>query len=141
MKNWWKRFSKFMALSLADQWLVLETGGALLVMKMGLKLLSFQQFKRVYSALVSSKKNKSCSAYYINRRVWAITKASSLLSVSCLPQALALTYFMRNDNEIDLMVGVRKSPTFEAHAWVEKNGKILIGELPDATFQPLWTWQ
>ena len=141
MRNWWRKFRQFTDLSLQDQLLVVQAGVLLLVIKAGLGLLSFQQFRRLYSRLTSGKKSRNTPVSLINRQIWAIKKVSGSLRATCLPQALVLAYVLRNEKHIDLIVGVRKSPTFEAHAWVEKSGRILIGELPDATFQPLWTWQ
>ncbi|GAB4030750.1 lasso peptide biosynthesis B2 protein [Spirosoma gilvum] len=140
MKNWWKRFKKFWQLSLADQFLLIRAFFIVLIIQLGLKLLSFQTFREFYSKLTKAEKSTETPRQLIDREIQAIRKVSGPLSAFCLPQALALTYFLRKDKHIDLVVGVRKSHTFEAHAWVEKNGTVLIGDLPDLDFQPLWTW-
>lgn len=52
----------------------------------------------------------------------------------CLTQALALWVFARRRGyPSDLRIGVRKTPDgrVEAHAWIEQDGRILIGWLPD----------
>ncbi len=53
----------------------------------------------------------------------------SIWPTSCLRQALALRYFLgRYGIESELRVGVRGGQRdFAAHAWVEKNGVVLIG--------------
>ena len=140
MKNWWKWFKKFTQLSLADQFLLIRAFFIVSMIQLGLKLLSFQTFREFYSQLIKAEKSTETPRPLIDREIQAIQKVSGPLSAFCLPQALALTYFLRKDKHIDLVVGVRKSHTFEAHAWVEKNGNVLIGDLPDLDFQPIWTW-
>jgi hypothetical protein len=53
----------------------------------------------------------------------------SIWPTSCLRQALALRYFLgRYGIESELRIGVRGGQRdFAAHAWVEKNGIVLIG--------------
>lgn len=140
MKIWWKRFNKLVRLPWSDQRLLAEAFAVVAAMKLGLKLLPFDRFRGLYSALNQVPKSKETPSRVIERRVWAIQKVSGPLSAVCLPQALALTYFLRKNKAVALMVGVRKNGSFEAHAWVEKNGTTLIGQLPDAHFQPLWVW-
>lgn len=141
MKTWWRRFNELMRLPLADQFLLWQTFIVVAAIKVGLRILPFEHFRRIYSAFMLSRKNGSTPEYLIERRVRAIRQVSVPLSAVCLPQALALTCFLRKDNAVELIVGVRKAQAFEAHAWVEKNGTTLIGELPDADFQPLWVWR
>ena len=141
MKNWWKRFNEFARLRIADQLLIAQTFIVVVLIRIGLKFLSFQQFRTVYSKVTAAKKYNNTVGQLIERRVWAIQKVSGTLSAVCLPQALALTYFLRTEKDVELIVGVQKSHTFEAHAWVEKKGTILIGQSPDSSFQPIWVWQ
>ena len=141
MKSWWKRFNMLMRLPWSDQRLLAEAFAVVAVMKFGLKMLPFGQFRGLYSTLNRVPKTKETSSHIIERRVWSIQKVSGSLSAVCLPQALALTCFLRRDRAVALIVGVRKNQAFEAHAWVEKNGATLIGQLPDADFQPLWIWR
>jgi hypothetical protein len=56
----------------------------------------------------------------------------SFWATSCLRQALALRYFLQRVGiESELRIGVRGGQgglgDFAAHAWVEKNGVVLIG--------------
>lgn len=61
--------------------------------------------------------------------VVGIAGRRSFWATSCLRQALALRYFLlRSGIESDIRIGVRGgSKEFAAHAWVEKNGTVLIG--------------
>lgn len=61
--------------------------------------------------------------------VVGIAGRRSLAAGSCLRQALALRYFLgRLHIDSDLRIGVRGGQRdFAAHAWVEKDGVVLIG--------------
>jgi len=52
---------------------------------------------------------------------------------TCLPQALAAMFLIRSRGQYsDLKIGVAKGEgkDFRAHAWLETNGRIIIGEVP-----------
>lgn len=60
---------------------------------------------------------------------------------ACLPRALALRGLLdRRGTDSELKLGTRQAPSgrYEAHAWLEYRGTVLIGQLPDLeTFIPL----
>lgn len=67
---------------------------------------------------------------------WSIQLASRYLpgQAKCLARALTMRLLMsRCGYETDLRIGVARDPEgqFEAHAWVEHQKNIVIGELPD----------
>ena len=69
---------------------------------------------------------------YQARLVWAIQLAGRFLlgDKPCLPQALAMQWFLRRVGiQTSLNIGVRKDELrgISAHAWVEKEGEIIIG--------------
>jgi hypothetical protein len=63
--------------------------------------------------------------------VWGVVHAARYVpGASCLPQALALHYLLgRHGYPSMVRVGVANSPDkgFEAHAWVIRDGVVLIG--------------
>ena len=65
---------------------------------------------------------------------WAITRAARFVpAASCLTQALSLQVVLgRRGLDSRLCIGVRKGKgdKFEAHAWVERGGRVLIGGEP-----------
>jgi hypothetical protein len=72
----------------------------------------------------------------IDHVVWAVRTAGAHLFPArpCLPQALATRFLLsRLGVATDLRIGVQKPETdaLRAHAWVEHEGKVLIGG-PDA---------
>lgn len=73
---------------------------------------------------------------------WAVTGVSSRLpfSVTCLMQALVgQALFDARGHRSDVRLGVTKDDEeLRAHAWVERNGDVVIGELDDLSeFQPI----
>lgn len=66
---------------------------------------------------------------------WAVrATARRVPQASCLTQALALEALMAEFGlRPELRIGVARHAdgTFEAHAWVELEGRVLIGALPD----------
>ncbi len=75
--------------------------------------------------------------------VWAIQLAGRYLlgHKPCLPQALAVQWFLlRQGVTTDLNIGVQKDAVqgISAHAWVERNGRVIIGgALSPSQFKPL----
>ncbi len=113
----------------------------ILVVQLSLKLLSFQQFRKFYSWLLQTDDSPNPSARNETEKIRAVQMAGNALKANCLPQALALKWFLRADASTEIIVGVDKSVEFQAHAWVQKADRILIGDQPTSHFQPLWTWK
>lgn len=74
---------------------------------------------------------------------WAVGKAARLVPrASCLTQALSLQVLLgRRGLGSRLCIGVRKGSAsgFEAHAWVERGGRVLIGGSSEAALKESWT--
>jgi len=71
----------------------------------------------------------------MDRIVWAAGAAGRLLlgARPCLPLAMATQWLLRRRGiATDLRIGVMRDQSrhLEAHAWVELNGRILIGQMP-----------
>ena len=69
---------------------------------------------------------------YRYRIAWAVSKASRIVRYDrpCLAQALVLRYMLsRRGQTSELRIGVKKNDdaSLRAHAWVEKDGEVLIG--------------
>ena len=75
---------------------------------------------------------------------WAVRSSARLVvGATCLTQALALQVLLgRGGLGSRLCLGARKNAggKFEAHAWVERNGQVLIGGEECATWTPLTSW-
>jgi hypothetical protein len=68
----------------------------------------------------------------VKRLAWAVQAAARRIpGASCLTQALALQYLLARAGEsAEVHIGVAKDGArgFEAHAWLEHRGSILVGD-------------
>ncbi len=137
-----KSINKFLALPLQEKYELVKTLIFLVFIKSTLVLLPFSWFKKLYNFLLKRTAKNYKSNSEITRLIYFIKAISANLplGLTCLPQALTLKYYLRNEAEVKLIVGVNLEQTFKAHAWVEKNTTFLIGDLPFETYTPLWTW-
>ncbi len=65
----------------------------------------------------------------------AVRRTGGKLRSTCLVQALALKYLAP---ETHLRIGVANHKGFEAHAWVEFQGEVILGNVPDFEYVPIW---
>ena len=78
------------------------------------------------------------------RIVWAIGATGRRLGPisTCLVRALVAELFLGSpERPLYLAIGVKRttSGALEAHAWVGRDGRVLVGETPDA-YVPLVGW-
>lgn len=127
---------KFLKLSGADRWLLIETFALLAAVQLGLYFLPFQTLRRFLDRLITGWRSFSFTAHPAAARIpWAVRMASGYIPKStCLPQAL-VTHFLllRHGYPADLKIGAAKKAdgTLEAHAWVVSEQQIVIGALHD----------
>ncbi len=103
---------------------------------LGLKLFSFRKVNRWLNKGYDNRPPKSINRARIESVCWAVPRVSRILlgNNSCLPQALAGQFFLQGLGlPVALRLGVRKGSNGDiiAHAWVENEGKILIGARGD----------
>ncbi len=83
----------------------------------------------------SSVSPSGCLAHDPDALAWAVRAAARRFpKASCLTQAIALEALLAEaGHEGVLRIGVarRLDGGFEAHAWIEHHGRVLIGSLPD----------
>jgi hypothetical protein len=139
------RMRKFVRLPLPDQWLLLWSVLLVLAVRLALRLLGFQVVYRWLSRL-SGRPNTGDAAANpsrMARTVWAVNVATDCLlpERSCLIKALVAQMLLARQAYLTtLRLGVRLTPAGKlyAHAWLEREGAVVIGQLPDlALFAPL----
>jgi hypothetical protein len=85
----------------------------------------------------------SSSRLSVMQLKWSVQAASRCVpQATCLTQALSLQILMvRRGHDADVHIGVAKDEAgkFEAHAWVESEGQILIGGVGARRMTPLTT--
>jgi len=134
---------QFWHLSGSDRVLLLQTIILLLAIKLGLKFTTVQQLRGQLQYYTRWKSTVSRPA---SRLIWAVEVATRILpgDTKCLARALAAQALLLGHNyPAKVRLGVAKDAdgNFEAHAWVESEGKVAIGQLQDGErFKPLVDW-
>jgi len=127
---------KLRALSTADRWLLAEAGLLLLVCRIGLWLLPYARLRRMVDG--TSPPAPEPPRDFPERVSWAIgALARRLPAMTCLVQSLAAHALLRRagcpaELRIGVQAGARNAvKPLEAHAWVECEGRIVVGDVPD----------
>ncbi|GGM80631.1 hypothetical protein GCM10010967_10580 [Dyadobacter beijingensis] len=141
-----KLIGKWRTLSGPEKWIFLRAVWSLLWIKTGLALLPFAIFRKWYHWLSRPSHLKETPPDQMTLTVWAVDTAANLLpfELLCLPRALATKYLLRNSPALTLEIGIEINPAkqFEAHAWVEQHGNIVIGRWPDTvSYKRIWVWE
>ncbi len=127
------RLNKCIHLPAAERRLLLKAGLLLGGIKLGLWLLDFQALQgllsRVAEAPIGLRKVESAST---ERVVWAVELAGRYLPIAgtCLTQALTTKVLLaRRGHQTILHIGVvtKEQEEFQAHAWLESEGEVVIG--------------
>lgn len=132
MSNTWHRFRM---LGGHDRGLAIEAAVLLPVVWIGLRLLSFLGLRAVLDRY-ANRFRTAANAATIDRAAWAVNAVAdrSPVSMTCLVRALAAdTMLRRHGFAPQLRIGVRRgvSKPLDSHAWVECDGRIVIGQLED----------
>jgi hypothetical protein len=131
-----KNLRKFLLLDRHNRRLLLASILWLWAVRLGLWLLPFQTVRRLIAKFSPPKPISSKEATPdVERIPWAITVASRYVpTATCLTQALAGQILLAQHGEPALLqIGVAKNEAgnLQAHAWVESQGRIVIGASPE----------
>ncbi|MEA2236952.1 MAG: hypothetical protein QOC81_1676 [Thermoanaerobaculia bacterium] len=119
--------------------LLFEAFGTVLLIRAGLWLLPF----RVVHRAVASRAARAARGANrpVDQIVWAVeTAARRVPRASCLTQAMAGTVMLAaHGHEATLRVGVARNELGEmrAHAWIESEGRTILGDPRAGTFVAL----
>ena len=128
-----RSLTKFLRLPVADRRLLVKVMLLVWAVRLMLRLLPFRMVRELLTKL-SHKRAAGVDAEQgsLERVVWAVTVASRYVpAATCLTQALVTTVMLtRNGHEATVRIGVARTDDgqFKAHAWVESNGCIVIGD-------------
>jgi hypothetical protein len=126
VRNFWQASGR-------DKILLLKTIAILTFIRISLWVLPFKIVKKLVNKLAPeiTQQWDWVSPNDLKRVAWSVTAGSSLVPrATCLTQALTTQIILRRWGiPSDLVIGVNKGETgaFEAHAWVEYEGEIVIG--------------
>ena len=104
----------------------------LVLVKVALRTLPYSRLTNVLDTYVPVARRARSTVTAITRAAGAA--ARRIGGATCLAQALVVhTMLRRRGHAACLRIGVRRNggTSFEAHAWVECNGVVVIGELPE----------
>lgn len=140
-----KRLRRFLRLTTTERWLLIKAALLLETIKLAMHLLPFRVLRRLVDEAGKIPSGlrwvQQCSA---ERVAWAVETASRHMpgEKTCLTQALATQVLLaRRGYPALLHIGVVKNEKgeFQAHAWVECEGKIVIGGHELERYTPLTT--
>jgi hypothetical protein len=134
-----KSLLKFVRLPAGDRRLLLKVFILLGLVRLGLWRLPFKTLQQSLNKISYSQKTLPVSSVRcrsVEKVVWAVDMSSHLMPghVKCLARALTTQVLMsRRGYAPDLRIGVAKDQNncLEAHAWIELEGCVIIGLLPD----------
>jgi len=127
------RARKFLRLTATDRRLLISAALLLGAIRLGLWLFPFLTLRQLLRKLATiPNRSDSLKSGCQERVVWAVVVASRYVPMStCLTQALAAQVLLaRRGYSAHLHIGVAKEGAeakLKAHAWVESDGKVLIG--------------
>lgn len=132
-----RSLATFRALPGDDRRLLLQALMTTVMFRLALHLMSIERLRRLSSRMGHGWRS-------VDRIVWAVRAvARRMPGTTCLNSALALQSLLSaNAHGSDLHIGVtREEGVFVAHAWVEKDGRVLIGEDERRTYTRLMSWR
>jgi len=126
------RLSKFLRLRSADRGLLLKTMLLVWTVRLGLWLLPFHVVRQLLAKLaLKSASSQNGGRALVDRDIWAVTVACRYVPLAtCLTQALVTKVLLgRHGHHATVRIGVARSDggELQAHAWVESNGRVVIG--------------
>lgn len=123
------RLKRFLAFSWAEKRFLLEVFSTVALIRLALTLFPFKRVLGwVKTKLYEGPNHADIAAGNI---IWAVVVSSRLIpQATCLTQALsAQVVLAKYGFESDLRIGVARDEqgSFEAHAWLERKGQIILG--------------
>jgi Transglutaminase-like superfamily len=126
------RLRKFFGLPTPERFLLLRAFALLAVVRVALWLLPFKVLRWILSKLAHAYAPRPDEGHFPSESgAWALQAASRYVPrATCLTQAMAGQLLLGlNGTPSSVRIGVAKhgEGNFEAHAWLESGGRILIG--------------
>ncbi len=137
-----RRLRKFFTLPPARRRLFFRAWGTLLKWRLRLWLTPFSRWRDHLLPAGGLVEQKTAAPGALPDTVWAITRASRYLPrATCLVRTLAAREILAEKGlSVELRIGVAHDErgNFEGHAWLEHEGRVVLGNPDDATrFMPL----
>ncbi len=143
MRRPMNRLRKILLLPPSERVLLVRATVQLGAISIGLRLLPLQTLRRLMArGSRPSATLHGADACSPDRIAWAVSVASRYVpgGGTCLPQALAVQLLLeREGHAARLHIGIAKDDTrqLQAHAWVESQGRVVIGGSDVGRYTPL----
>lgn len=136
------RLLKFLRLNHCDRYLLIKTLCLLGFVNWGLWLLPFSTLRRILDKI--SQPSPTASITPVDKIIWAVDVSTNFIpGAKCLARALTCQVLMNQQGESpELRIGVAKDEAgkLKAHAWIEHQGKVVMGYLSNlSSYTPLPT--
>jgi hypothetical protein len=135
---------KFLRLTTIERRLLIKTALLLEAIKLGMRLLPFRTLRHLLTGVADTAPPRLRHADHLSveKIAWAVEAASRHTPgvKTCLTQALAAQVLLaRRGHPALLRIGVAKGEQeqFQAHAWVESEGMVVIGGSQFGRYTPL----
>jgi hypothetical protein len=132
LKSVARRADKFRRLGIAEQWLTVRIVGLLVIVRIGLWTMPFRKIQAFAARLGCRRVSPTAKRLSPQELTSLVTVGADYVpAASCLTQALvAQAVLKRYRYEPVLRIGVTRGPAgaFQAHAWVECDGQVIIGQ-------------
>ena len=129
------RVAKFLRAPGSNKRLLVKSTMLLFVVRVSLWILPFPVVQQILSKRTRSLPVGPADPASVARVAWAIGVGRRYTpNATCLTQALATEILLRSiGQQASLLIGVARSAggDFEAHAWVESNGGVVVGMTTD----------
>jgi hypothetical protein len=135
---------KFLRRSHREKLLVALAATALIEARIELRLIGFRHRGWLEQSISPRGKDHRSKPrhelFSADQIAWAVAAASARIpgATNCLVRAVALKYLLNilgHDARLRIGAG-RLEGRFEGHAWIESDGRILIGEFDDGRYTP-----
>lgn len=130
-----KRLTRFLRLPIGEKKLHFKAMSLVVVTRIGLWLLPYRMVEKSVAFIASRAKMNGDADWKLIRSVSSSVKSCSkyVPHATCLTQALAARTLLRlNGYDSELKIGVVKdAANLAAHAWIEIDGRIVIGKQHD----------
>lgn len=121
----------FFKLNNSEKIIIIKAFSLLWIIRILLCLFSFSSIEKITNRLVVIYRNNETTEFSIEKLIWAVNVMSIYtIGATCLTRAIAAQILLARYNYSSLIkIGVSKNGReFEAHAWLESDDKIILGE-------------
>jgi Transglutaminase-like superfamily len=122
--------------------ILMQAATSVCVVRLALWWIPFRNLRRMVNSLTKTR-SRGAHRFSVDQLSWAVRVTSRYVPrATCLTQALALHILIKRAGfDSRIRIGVAKRGRhLEAHAWVESQDRIVIGDYESERYMPLMVW-